>query len=56
MPKFLVTVTETYTTTFEVEADGEQAAIDMAEDMAVERSFPGGHSESCERTIQADER
>lgn len=55
MAKFLITVTETYTNTFEVEADGEKVARDLAEAMSVERSFPSGHSESCERTIQADE-
>ena len=51
MSKFTIAVTETYINTFEVEAEAEDQAIDAAESMAVEHSFPHGHVENCTRTI-----
>lgn len=51
MPKFQIVVTETYTNTFEVESEDEDQAIAAAEDMSVERSFPQGCVEHCNRTI-----
>lgn len=56
MSKFKIVVTETYTNTFEVEADDEDQACDVAESMAVERSFPQGHVENCNRTIAIAEK
>lgn len=54
MPKFTITVTETYTNTFDVEAGDEDQAIELAESMAVAREFPDGHEESCNRPIDVD--
>lgn len=56
MPTFKIVVTETYTNTFVLEADDADQAIDAAEGMSVERSFPQGHIESCNRTIAIDEK
>ena len=56
MPKFELTVTETHTNTFEVEAEDEDQAIDAAETMSVERSFPQGHVERRNRTIAIKEK
>ena len=56
MPKFELTVTETYTNTFEVEAEDEDQAIDAAETMSVVCSFPQGHVERCNRTIAIKEK
>ena len=54
MPKFTITVTETYTNTFEIDAANTDAASAQAEGMAVEREFPNGHQETCERAIAAN--
>lgn len=56
MPKFKIVVTETYTNTFEVEAEDEDQALDAAETMSVERSFPQGSVERCNRTIFIEEK
>lgn len=55
MAKFTVTVTETYTNTFVVEAEDTDQAVDTAEAMSTERTFPVGHVESCTRTIAVAE-
>jgi len=54
MARFEVTVVETYTATFSVDAEDAAAAEAMAEGMAVERQFPESHDESCSRQIQVD--
>lgn len=51
MLTFQVTVRETYTNTFVVKAVDSDHAIEVAEGMAVERSFPVDHVETCHRTI-----
>lgn len=56
MPKIQMVVTETYTNTFEVEAEDEDQAINAAATMSVERSFPQGHVERCNRTIAIKEK
>ena len=56
MPRFMMTVTETYTNTFEVEADDVDEAIETAEEMAIERRFPAGGAEVCNRTIAVAEK
>ena len=56
MPKFELTVTEAHTNTFEVEAEDEDQAIDAAETMSVERSFPQGRVERRNRTIAIKEK
>lgn len=55
MPRFQMTVTETYRISFEVEADDADQAAEQAEAMAVERTYPPGHQEDCSRTIAASE-
>ena len=56
LPKFQIVVTETYTNTYEVEAEVEDQAINAAATMSVERSFPQGHVERCNRTIAIQEK
>ena len=56
LPKFQIVVTETYTNTYEVEAEDEDQAIDAAETMSVERSFPQGRVERRNRTIAIKEK
>ena len=56
LPKFQIVVTETYTNTYEVEAEDEDQAINAAATMSVERSFPQGHVERCNRTIAIQEK
>ena len=56
LPKFQIVVTETYTNTYEVEAEDEDQAINAAATMSVERSFPQGHVERCNRTISIQEK
>jgi len=56
MPIFQIVVTETYTNLFEVEAEDEDRAIDAAEVMSIERAFPQGHVERCNRTIGIEEK
>lgn len=55
MPRFTMTVTETYTNTFEVEAAEVNEAIATAEEMAIERQFPTGNVEVCHRTVAVSE-
>lgn len=56
LPKFQIVVTETYTNTYEVEAEDEDQAINAAATMSVERSFPQGHVERFNRTIAIQEK
>lgn len=54
MARFEVTVVETYTATFFVDAEDADGAESMAEAMAVGRQFPEEHDESCSRQIHVD--
>ena len=56
LPKFQIVVTETYTNTYEVEAEDEDQAINAAATMSVERSFPQGSVERSNRTIFIEEK
>lgn len=53
MPRFQVTVIETYTSAFEVDAEDSADAARIAEAMAVERALPAASTEHCERGIEA---
>lgn len=51
MPTYTVKVTETYENQFQVQADDEAHAQEVAEGMAIERTFPPEQAETCERVI-----
>ena len=55
MPRFAMTVTETYTNTIEVEAADVDEAIETAREMAIERQLPTNASEVCNRTFAVSE-